>query len=302
LGVASAIFAPGLSPYFIFPSAFAALLLLLTVGAGRGVALFLAALAALLVFVGFAANGEAIMGLAAHPLFTIPVAIGLIALLPLMGAQKMERGAWRASILFSLMLALGAALTAGLLPPYSADQPERLNLRYIEKDGNSWWLADPVGRLPASLRAAADFSEKPQLVEVARGYSALAGATQFPAPSAGVSRRANHVTLDLYGSKMADGIALIVPGELKAVTVGGLRLAAPPGQVLINCATRDCARQQVELEFSGPVPARITLVEQRRGLPPKADFLKRARPDWAVPSQGGDVTSVAEDVMVPGGF
>jgi hypothetical protein len=43
-------------------------------------------------------------------------------------------------------------------------------------------------------------------------------------------------------------------------------------------------------------------VEQRYGLPPRADFLKRARPDWAVPSQTGDMTSLAEDEMVPGGF
>jgi hypothetical protein len=302
LGIASALFAPGLSPYFIFPASLAALFFLLTVAAGRGVARFLAALAALLVFVGFAANAEAIMGLAAHPLFTVPVGIGLIAFLPLMAAQEMERGAWRASVVFSLFVALGAAVTAGFTPAYSADQPERLNLRYLEKDGNAWVLADPVGRLPASLRAAADFSENPQLVEVARGYSALAGGAQFPAPSAGISRSGNHVTLELYGSKTADGMAIIVPGGLKSVMIGGQRMAVLPGRVLINCATRDCARAKLVLEFSGPMPGNILLVEQHYGLPPKADFLKRARPDWAVPSQGGDVTSVAEDMMVPGGF
>jgi hypothetical protein len=302
LGIASALFVPGLSPYFIFPALVAAPLLLVTARREGLAPLFLAALAALLVFVGFAANAEAIMGLKAHPLFTIPAALGLIALLPLMEAQNLEREAWRASLLVSLAVALGAAVLAGLLPAYNAGQPERLNLRYVEKDGQSWWLADPVARLPKSLRAAAEFSPAPQEVEIARGYSAPAGPTQMPTPSSGISRDKHHVQLDLYGSAAADGMALIVDGGLGAVTIGGARVEAPQGRVTINCAGRGCARARVTLEFSGPMPGNILLAELRRGLPPKADFLKRARPDWAVSSQGGDVSAVVENVIVPGGF
>ena len=302
LGLLCALFAPGLSPYFIFPALIAAPLLLLTVRAGSSVGLFLAALAALLVFVGFAANGEAIMGLGAHFLFTVPVAIGLIALLPLMEAQKMDERPRRISLLVSGVLALFFAVVAGFAPAYNVAQPERLNLRYVEKDGNAWWLADPVARLPASLRAAAEFSDKPQLVEVATGYSALAGGAQLNAPYAGVSRKDNIITLEAYGSKLADGMALIVPSGLASVTIGGQRMAAPPGRVTINCATRDCANMRMVLEFNGPVPANVLLVEQRYGLPPRADFLKRARPDWAVPSRMGDMTSLAEEIRVPGGF
>jgi hypothetical protein len=302
LGILCAIFVPGLSPYFIFPSLLAALLMLLSVPAGRDWALILAALPAMLVWIGFAAQGEAIMGIGAHFLFTIPVGFGLMALLPAMRAGEMSAGAWHASLLVSLLVALAAAVTAGLEPAYTPEQPERLNLRYVEKDGNAWVLADPVGHLPASLRAAADFSDKPEQVEVARGYSALAGGSQFPTPSAGVSRRGNTLNLELYGSRSADGMAIIVPGELRSVTVAGFKMDAPPGQVIINCATPDCARVPVSLEFSGSMPGRILLVEQRYGLPAKIDAIKKARPDWAVPSQMGDMTSIADDMMVPGGF
>ncbi|HVZ28521.1 MAG TPA: M20/M25/M40 family metallo-hydrolase [Rhizomicrobium sp.] len=302
LGIVTAVFAPGLSPYFIFPSLVAALLFVPTIGFGRGLALFLSALAAMLVWIGFAAQGEAIMGLQAHLLFTLPVAFGLMSLLPLMRTEEISPGAWRGSLIFSFLFALATAVAAGFLPAYSPDKPERLNLRYVEKDGNAWVLADPVIRLPQSLRATADFSEKPELVEVARGYSALAGASQFPAPYAGVSRRGNTVTLELYGARTADGMSLIVPGGLRSVTVAGLKMPAPPGQVILTCATPDCARAPVALEFSGSVPGRILLVEQHYGLPAKLDAIERARPSWAKPSQMGDMTAIAEDLMVPGGF
>ena len=212
LGIAAAIFAPGLSPYFIFPASVAALLWVLTVGFGRDVAVFLAALGALVVWIGFAANGEAIMGLAAHPLFTVPAAIGLIALLPLMRMQKMTDGFWRGSIFVSLVIALVAAAVDGFEPAYSAVQPERLNLRYVQKDGQSWWLADPVGKLPLSLRSAAAFSMGPQVAVAWRGFVAPAGVPALSAPSASVSRAGNDVRLDLHGSSVAGGMTLIVPG------------------------------------------------------------------------------------------
>jgi hypothetical protein len=110
------------------------------------------------------------------------------------------------------------------------------------------------------------------------------------------------VTLELYGSRTADGMSLIVPSGLKSATVAGLKMPAPPGQVIINCATPDCARVPVMLEFSNGVPGRILLVEQHYGLPARLDAIKQARPSWAVPSQMGDTTAIAGDAMVPGGF
>ena len=58
LAIACAIWLPGAAPYFLFPSLVAAPLLLATVRGGREVALFVAALAALVIWIGFAAIGE----------------------------------------------------------------------------------------------------------------------------------------------------------------------------------------------------------------------------------------------------
>jgi len=78
-----------------------------------------------------------------------------------------------------------------------------------------------------------------------------------------------------------------------------VRVTAPQGRVLINCATPDCAGAHMVLDFSGPPPKSVALVEQRYGLPANGAFLLRARPDWAAPSDGGDVSAVATDVALP---
>ena len=109
LGVLSAMMVRGLSPYFIFPSLMAGLLFVVTRFGGRKPALLVAAMGAMLVWIGFAANGEAIMGLKAHYLFTVPVSLGLIPLLPLMADQEMGKTAWRFSLSVSTIVALAAA-------------------------------------------------------------------------------------------------------------------------------------------------------------------------------------------------
>ena len=110
LAIATAIWLPGFSPYFLFPALVAAPLLLATVKGGRGTAYFLSALAALAIWVPFNAGTEDIGGLGLHPLFTVTAAFAVLALLPLMAGKRQDR-----SVLASLALALGFAVTAGLL-------------------------------------------------------------------------------------------------------------------------------------------------------------------------------------------
>ncbi len=97
LAVICALFSPGVTPYFLFPCLVAAPLLLATAWGGREMALFIAALAALVVWIGLTAAGEAIMGLGLHILFTVTAAFGLIALLPLLGKVRSVHGEfpWR---------------------------------------------------------------------------------------------------------------------------------------------------------------------------------------------------------------
>ncbi len=302
LGIACAVFVPGLSPYFLFPSLVAAVLMLFTIGFGRSFALLISALVMLVVWIGFVAQGEAIMGIAAHPLFTVPAAIGLLALLPLMGAQKMSEGFRQFSVALSLLVALGACLTAGLQPAFSTATPERLNIRYVEKDGKSWWLADPVNTLPAAMRTASAFSKDPLMLAAWRGYVAPAGVVQLPAPSATVTRNSATVTLDLHGSDDANGMVLMVPAGLGSVSINDAPVQTISGsgeQNFVSCGGKDCANAHIVLNFTGPVAKSVILAETRYGLPSDAAFLLKARSDWAVPAGQGDMSFAAVDVAVP---
>jgi hypothetical protein len=198
----------------------------------------------------------------------------------------------------SLVLALLLAVVAGFQPGFSAEAPQRLNLRYVEQDGKAWWLADPVAHLPLTLRAAAKFSASPQLL-VDYGYVAPAGAAQFPAPSALVQRSGDTVTLTLNAA--GDGVALLVPKEaaLKSLTLGDAAVTADGQETVISCATPDCGSARLVLELGSSSSVQLTLIARRRGLPPQGVKLIKARPSWAVPSQAGDATLLGTSVPVP---
>ena len=296
LAIVCAIFAPGLTPYFLFPSLVAAPLLLATIGGGRGFALSVAMLAGLTVWIGFNAASEPIMGLKMHPLFMITAAFGLITLLPFLAKAKAR--AWGISLAASLLLAIALAVTAGLQPAYSVDAPQRLNLGYVEMDGRASWLADPVPRLPDGLRAAAKFSAEPQrLLEMF--YVAPAGAARHPAPSALVVREGDDVTLDLKTE--SDAVMLIVPAEakLQSFTISGVTTPASGDRVTILCGTPDCATARMTLRLASSEPVNLQLLAQRRGLPPEGAKLLKARPPEAVPSRAGDRTILAANIAIP---
>jgi len=297
LAIVCAIFAPGLTPYFLFPSLVAAPLLLATIGGGRGFALSVAMLAGLIVWIGFNAASEPIMGLKMHPLFMVTAAFGLITLLPLLAKAKAQ--AWGISLAASLVLAIALAVTAGLQPAYSVDAPQRLNLGYVEMDGRASWLADPVPRLPESLRAAANFSAQPQRM-LEMFYVAPAGAARHPAPTALVSRDGDSVALDLKTE--SDAVMLIVPAEakLQSFTIAGVTTQASGDRVTILCSTPDCATARMTLRLASSEPVSLQLLAQRRGLPPEGAKLLKARPPEAVPSRAGDRTILAANIAIPG--
>lgn len=294
LAVASALWLPGATPYFLFPSLVAAPLLLVTVRSGREPVLFVAAFAALVIWIGFVAIGEFVMGLQLHEMFTASAAFGLIAVLPLL---RNVRG-FALSLAISLAAALVLAGVAGLQPAYSVTAPERLNLYYVERDGKAWWVADPVRHLPQALRAAAHFSDRVQHLPVT-GYSALAGMARFSAPNARVTRHGNDVTLEMDAP--GNGVTLLLPRQvqLRSLTIAGIRAPAA-GQVdTIICATPDCGRMRMTLHLDTSAPFEIVLRSVQRGLPPHGKALLQARPPEAVPSQAGDRTQLITKITVP---
>jgi hypothetical protein len=295
LAIACAIWLPGATPYFLFPSLVAAPLLLATTRHRRGPALFIAAVPALIIWIGFVAIGESLMGLRLHEMFTASAAFGLIAVLPLL---RQARGGFGPSVAISLAAALAFAVVAGLWPAYSATAPQRLNLRYVERDGTAWWVADPVHRLPDALRNAAHFSETVQRLPVT-GYVAPAGAARHAAPTAQVTRHGNDVTLALDAP--GDAVSLLVPRQvqLRALTIAGTEAPARGEVDTINCNTPDCGRLQMTLHLGKPPPFQIVLRSMHLELPPGGGALLKARAPDVVPSQAGDMTLLIRTIDVP---
>jgi len=296
LAIVCALFVPGLTPYFLFPSLVAAPLLLATVRSGRSAALFVAALAALTVWIELNQGGEAIGGLRMHPLFMVSAGFGLLAVLPLLQTTTSKL-----SCLVSLLAALVLAVTAGFQPAYSVKAPERLTLRYAEMDGKGFWLADPVARLPASLRSVAGFSASPQPVaNFGNFYLASAGRAQSPAPHVTLHREGDSVALDIDAP--GNGFLVLLPKSVQsqAVRLNDIEAAAAKPLTGIGCATPDCGHARLTLQLGAKDKGALTLLVYRLGLPPQGARLLKARPPEAVPSQSGDRTMLVTRLEIPG--
>ena len=287
--VVTAALIPGLSPYFLFPALIAALTLPFGVT-------WVPALASMLIWLQLTAEAEPLMGLAVTPLFTLPAAMGLFTLLPLLRWR-------RAQALLCGGLSLLLAIAASLVPAFDTQHPQRLNFRYVESDGRAFWLADPVKPLPRTVRAAAAFSEKPVPIsgdKDRRGYIAPAGAPRFAPPTASVERNGRDVTLKLAGSSAADGMVLTIPVEaaLVGVAIDGKSFAVEGRRLLISCASPGCRDATVTLRQRAARPFSLLLAELRYGLPPDGASLSKARGPLGVASQFGDGIELITQVKI----
>lgn len=212
--------------------------------------------------------------------------MALMPFLPLMRAKRIAGFA-------SLVLALVFAAIAGFLPPFTFAAPQRLNLRYVEQNGRSFWQAD-AARLPDSLRAAGLFGSPTQSF-FGRSYRGDAGAAEFPAPGAEIARDGDQLTIALRGSSQADGMMLTASAPFTLLTVNGRHFDLPPASRFV-CGTPDCATATVTLDKTNAASFDVT--EMRRGLPIKGKALLEARPSDAVPSGAGDETLLTRSLSL----
>ena len=114
-----------------------------------------------------------------------------------------------------------------------------------------------------------------------------------------VSRNGGSVTLDLKTG--SDAVMLVVPAQaqLRSVTIAGATIQASEGRVTILCGTPDCATARMTLRLASSEPVSLSLLAQRRGLPPEGAKLLKARGNDAVPSQAGDRTILAAEIAIP---
>ncbi|HTO41482.1 MAG TPA: M20/M25/M40 family metallo-hydrolase [Rhizomicrobium sp.] len=317
LGIAAAIFAPGASPYFIFPCLIAAIVLVLAartrtrwLGRFGQICLLLAATLNLVIWFSLAGAGETLMGLKLHPLFTIPAALGLVTLVPLLAIAPLESGLRRVAVALCFLCAVAAAAASGLMPAFTAQTPQRLNLTYVDDHtrNRALWAADANAPLPAALRAAAAFSAKPEQatpINFFPAYIAPAGTPRFAAPGVKLAPITGGYALTLAGSNAADQMFVIIPkaAKLKAVKIGSWNIPLTSNareNTIIVCLTPDCRDLSLTLLTAAAKPFDILFGERRIGLPPEGQKLRDARPKEAVQSQMGDGTVVLSRVRVPG--
>jgi hypothetical protein len=333
LAVVSAALLRGVAPYFLLPSLVAATALLLAtwlpgrwLGPWGLAARVLGALAALIVWMGLMVSGEAVMGIRLHPLFTVPAALALSGLLPLMSTRAIARRDWLMSAGASATVAFVAAITAGLLPSYSSADRQRLNLLFVQDRAGAHWIipASPydagIAPLPAALARAAPFRLEPlndPIVGAGRAYVADADMSRLMPPSAQLlpASSATHAAtparpearsavVALQGSERADAMALYLPGSmrLRSLELGGQQLLAPAGWdrgTYLACLSRDCRELHVTVSWGGTAYD-LKYAELRYGLPAFADFLERARPQSAMPSQAGDEVILVSQLSLDG--
>jgi hypothetical protein len=321
LAIATAIFAPGICPYFLFPLLIAVALFAIATFLRTGpvmtrVIVFLAALPALLLWIGLTASGESVMGLRLHPLFTVTAAFALLPLLAIMDVGALSRRAWLLSTAFAALIAVVAAGVQGLQPAFSAIAPQRLNITYMEDHAarRAVWAVDATAPLPQGLREAAHFSQAPEKLSAfafGKSYIAPAGAVHMTPPRTvamvlpardGLRR----INLSLSGSADTARMFVVVPktAQLKGATVLR-RIVAPNAawsvqDAVIGCMTEDCRAADISLLVGSRKEITLTVAEQIGGLPPDGAKLLAARPKSAVPSQSGDVTVITTHVTIPG--
>jgi hypothetical protein len=311
LSVLTAIFLPGISPYFLFPTLLAALASLLPARMA-GWAFVVPMLLALVIWVGLVATGESLMGLKLHPLFTVPAAFAAMTMVPLLDARAMRRGVWLACVVVFAGASLVATAIAGIQPAFSRTTAQRLSIRYVEGIGAPKWMVDATAPVPKPMRAAAAFSAQPE--KVLSGpflfYVAPAGnARHFSTPPAeitadGAFDGGRRVTVALHGAPETSAMALVIPKDAKVrgIAIHGQDLKAPPGfddDVLLVCASRDCTNEVVAIETATRSAFALTILEQRYSLPDFAAPLVAARPPQAIPSQTGDITVLVKTLQIP---
>jgi len=319
LGIVTAIFLPGISPYFTFPSFIAAILLLLTARRGWDdtlgrVAVAVSALGALIVWIALVCSGETLMGLSLHELFTVPAAFGLMTVVPLLAGRRTG-----AAMIGFGALAIACAVWQGVTPSYSAETPQRINILYFENGtAPARWIADTAWKaigtepIPDQLIRAGNLKLDADAYEglnLGSAYVGDAGAPRYPLPAAQVvsdSKQGGHrvVTLAFNGSAETNVMMLRIPKEAKLLGIDfrGQHMVTPPGwseATRLLCVTRDCRDMKVTLTLGNTGPLSFTFGEERYGLPAFGDALKAARPNTAMPSQSGDAVILANTLKLP---
>jgi hypothetical protein len=243
-------------------------------------------------------------GLPLLALLLIYSSFSLAALITLAAARVQ-----RALMLIAALCTAAGLISATLLPAYSPESPQRLNLSY-EFDADTQraqWLAYPArGALPAPLRAAAPFAPRAATVFAWNRPMWAAAAAFWPLPGPQLQLRSvepaggqarYHIHID--SARSASVLDLAFPPEAHVHSVqlesaAGPALSATPQRMAGGWSELrlvGVGAQGQDLSFDAAASGfELKLLDESPGLPPPGADLQRSRGTLAVPSQDGDVT------------
>jgi hypothetical protein len=224
----------------------------------------------------------------------------------------------RALAITAAALVVAGTIGAAVAPPFSLDNPRKLNLWYrldVEAQQAAWLASADTGPLPPQLASAASFARTPvaalEWVPTLRAYPAPAPRISLSPPELSVAER------------RTTGTGRIVRARLRSIRAAPIAgFAAPRGRVLsvrMNgvasmevssknlvagsiteaatwrsyiCTTTGADAVEIDVEVNGMGPVDIHLWDASPGLPAAGGQLLEARPQWAVPFDTGDRTVV----------
>jgi hypothetical protein len=255
------------------------------------------------------------------PVSGTAVAVVCTAMMPLVAGAGRVR--WQ--------LPLAALAVAGILafavakaPAFSASRPERLNITFLQLDGEPearWVVSPQSGSLPATMRETAPFGTS--LVRAfpwsTSATAFAAGAPRVEAPSPGIrvlergaGEAGRRVRLHAVSPRGARVVMLLLPRErVVSVAIGGRTIpnrtpqdearrgrGTTTGFRSYACVTLPAHGVEFDVVLAGAEPVEGYLVDRTFGLPAGGDALLRARRVEATAIQSGDVTILGRRVSL----
>ena len=346
LGVVTAVLAPGACFLFVVPSLVAGLVSLLPIDLATAVP----ALVGAVLWMPIAVLAYDGLGLAV-PVLACVTSIVLVSTLPALAVTRrnadanananadadanenadananadarapMSPRAWSTSALVVTAPVLALVVAAVLVPPFSAETPQRVNVVFRQDDARddstpparvfveASWGPMPWGKAPAAMVAAlgdparvrtgatTPWSAPVPFVDVPRVTSVALEPPRAEVLSSTTSARGWMVNARLSSPRGARTIALVLPaGRATVVTVAGLQAIPRNDMVILRGVPAEGL--EVVLHAAGRTPIALTVFDVTPGLPPAdvapvAHAVLDARDARAVPTQEGDVTIVA---------
>jgi hypothetical protein len=264
-----------------------------------GLSIVCGAIAAIIHFpLAFALHDA--LGQPSLPVTAADLALVTTTFAPLLVAAELRR-ALVPAIWVAAFVCVGMAL---LLPPYTAEAPRHISLRYVDDGGAARWETDA---LTPPLHRAAAFDIKPRTVgaewlrQSGRTFAAPAPAMHLPPVEARVlSRDTHHVALLVHSPRGAPRVSLAFHAPtLQSMTINGVAPPPPTARHVDylasgwhRVAVRGASEARIDLVLGdASAPIDVIASDASFGLPPAGAALVRARAEsTAVPIGEGDLT------------